>query len=194
VCTWRGAWNRGGGGEANWHALWGTGKLRLILCITRIARNGARLRRYSLRQSLQDQPPPRMFCLVSRATNAHWCPPPRVLCTLWRAACVHAVFGAVTSWVQWMRMHCTRLVVVLNTTYQLVFWNASQTALSSSGPLEATLCQPEPPRVDGLEHLCAWGWTQKWTFRGYLNKLSWNGLEYSGTWGWIIKVATYCDP
>jgi len=21
VCTWRGAWNRGGGGEANWHAL-----------------------------------------------------------------------------------------------------------------------------------------------------------------------------
>jgi hypothetical protein len=25
-----------------------------------------------------------------------------------------------------MRMHCTRLVVVLNTTYQLVFWNASR--------------------------------------------------------------------
>ena len=40
-----------------------------------------------------------------------------------------------------MRMHCTQLVMVLNTIYQLVFWSVSQTplpALSSSGPFEAT--------------------------------------------------------
>ena len=40
-----------------------------------------------------------------------------------------------------MRMHCTQMVMSLNTIYQLVFWSVSQTplpALSSSGPFEAT--------------------------------------------------------
>ena len=43
-----------------------------------------------------------------------------------------------------MRMHCTQLVMSLNTIYQLVFWSVSQTplpALSSTGPFDATsLC------------------------------------------------------
>jgi len=43
-----------------------------------------------------------------------------------------------------MHMHCTQLVMSLNTIYQLVFWSVSLTplpALSSGGPFEATsLC------------------------------------------------------
>jgi hypothetical protein len=43
-----------------------------------------------------------------------------------------------------IHMHCTQLVMSLNTIYQLVFWSVSQTplpALSSTGPFEATsLC------------------------------------------------------
>ena len=58
VCVWRGAGGRGGGDGAGWHALRGRGKLRLIQCVPRTVRNGARLRRSSLDKVCRDNPPP----------------------------------------------------------------------------------------------------------------------------------------
>ena len=62
------------------------------------------------------------------------------------------------------------------------------TASNPSGKWNGSLALPclnpspsSPPRVNGIQHLCAWGWTQKWTFKGEKGKPGLRALPTSMT-------------
>ncbi len=101
-------------------------RLRLMRCVLRTVRNDAHPRTFRTLADLDYRNTPRLNCRDA---------PPLE----YSVHCIRSHELPVS-----MHMHCTQLVMSLNTIYQLVFWSVSQTplpALSSSGPFEATsLC------------------------------------------------------
>ena len=93
-------------------------RLRLVRCVLGAVRNEARPRTFRALAGLDYRDAPPLECSVH---------------------CVRSHELPVS-----MHMHCTQLVMSMNTIYQLVFWSVSLTplpALSSGGPFEATsLC------------------------------------------------------
>ena len=69
VCVLRGAGGSGGGGGAGWHALWGEGETSTNTMYPQDCQEWCASPTLITGQSRQGQPPPRMFCLLSRAAN-----------------------------------------------------------------------------------------------------------------------------
>ena len=101
-------------------------RLRLMRCALRTVRNDAHPRTFRTLVDLDYRDTPHLDCRDA---------PPLECSVHYKRS--HELPVSI-------HMHCTQLVMSLNTIYQLVFWSVSQTplpALSSTGPFDATsLC------------------------------------------------------